>query len=422
MRKGVILGIPLVFFSCLKNKPVEEVFQEGESSSIIALDPSFNGVGYVTHHPSGSMDGSAYGRAITIDSSGRILVAGELAGYYTTYIFVWRFSSNGVLDTSFNGTGYVSFTGPLGVTSACAISVDSQGRIVVAGHYEGKHIFLVRYYANGTLDTSFNGTGYVIFPAGFGSGVLLGGCSMVIDSNGRIVVAGYGDGVSSYDMYLIRYHSNGTLDTSFNGTGYVTFDDNGGTEGPLDMILDSQGRILITGVGSGNMYIWRYLPNGTLDTSFNGKGYVTFNGGVGYSIALDSQERILVTGTVNGTMYTWRYLPDGTLDTSFGGKGYVTFDDTGYEVGYGIAVDSKGKLFVTGRIKDGVDTSMILLRYRSDGTMESYFIFDSEGSAKGSDLTIDATGKVLVTGGLVVCLDLVCWNGRRDMAIWRFNN
>ena len=69
---------------------------------------------------------------------------------------------------------------------------------------------------------------------------------------------------------------------------------------------------------------------GILDTSFNGKGFAIHNGAAGSNlndaaaaVVIDSSGRILITGySNNGTkdaMVIWRYNPDGSLDTSFGG-------------------------------------------------------------------------------------------------------
>ena len=206
-----------------------------------------------------------------------------------------------------------------------SIVIDSYGRILVTGWSWGSSNYdmvIWRYNSNGTLDTSFNSIGYVTHNNAAGGNDA--GRSIAIDSYGRILVDGYSDNGSNYDMAIWRYNSNGTLDTSFNGTGYATHNNaaggNGGDSGS-SITIDSYGRILVAGNSSNgsnyDMAIWRYNSNGTLDTSFNSAGYIIHNSAAGgngddqgHSITIDSYSRILVAGySYNGSnddMAIWR--------------------------------------------------------------------------------------------------------------------
>ena len=95
---------------------------------------------------------------------------------------------------------------------------------MVAGYgYNGANndFALVRYNANGTLDTSFGGgDGKVTTPVGTSYDE---GYSVALQPDGKIVVAGYSDNGANYDFALARYNSDGWLDTSFGGgDGMVT--------------------------------------------------------------------------------------------------------------------------------------------------------------------------------------------------------
>jgi uncharacterized delta-60 repeat protein len=131
---------------------------------------------------------------------------------------VVRYNTDGTLDTTFSGNGYVrtDFTGD--DDRAYAVAVQTDGKIVVAGQTSNinnpgspadKDFGLVRYNSDGSLDTSFSGDGKAV--TGFGADEEAH--ALVIQPNGKLVAAGY------YSVALARYNSNGTLDTSFSGNG-----------------------------------------------------------------------------------------------------------------------------------------------------------------------------------------------------------
>ena len=96
------------------------------------------------------------------------------------------------------------------------------------------------------------------------------------------------------------------------------------------------------------MTVWRFNPDGTPDTMFSSVGHARYSlsprgrDGSAASVALDASGRIVITGNglkpdPNGDnldMVTWRLNPDGTLDTSFNGFGYLVRDGTGEDGGW----------------------------------------------------------------------------------------
>ena len=129
-----------------------------------------------------------------------------------------RLNTNGSPDSSFDGDGKI--TTALGTSTASltevinAIAIQSDGKIVVAGHaLVGYPQFaLARYNPDGSLDASFDGDGKVITMVG--SGRIN---AMVIQSDGKIVVGGGGSAFA-----LARYNTDGSLDLSFDSDGKVT--------------------------------------------------------------------------------------------------------------------------------------------------------------------------------------------------------
>jgi uncharacterized delta-60 repeat protein len=106
-----------------------------------------------------------------------------------------------------------------------SVAVQSDGKLVVAGYsYNGTNydFAVVRYNANGSLDTTFVGDGRLTTAIGSFHDL---GQSVVVQADGKIIVAGYGDfGFGAEDFELVRYNANGTLDTTFDGDGKVKTD------------------------------------------------------------------------------------------------------------------------------------------------------------------------------------------------------
>ncbi len=281
---------------------------------------------------------------------------------------------------------------PLGIlrdTEGYSVAIDSNGRIVVTGYTNffgdqagSPGMFITRYLANGSLDTTFNSpNGYVIKQ--YTSGKTTQGVSVAIDSIGRIVVTGFTtDNTDTQSMFITRYLANGTLDTSFANGGVIIKQYTTGKDTNVNQLaIDSNDRVVVTGYTTDNtntdsMFITRYLDNGSLDTSFAGgviiKRYTTGSETTGNSVAIDSIGRIVVTGgTIDPyIMFITRYLDNGSLDTSFAGgvvfKRYTTGSET---TGQSLAIDSSDRIVVTGGTTDNTNTvSMFITRYFGGNT------------------------------------------------------
>jgi uncharacterized delta-60 repeat protein len=288
-------------------------------------DNSFDVNGKVSFPVDPADESDAYGGSIAIDGQGRVLVAGlnsqYVSGSSTNFYHAgfWRYDSHGNLDQFYFDNGY----------DGTSIAVDSHGNILVAGRIGNQNgyddVAVWRYKSDGSLDTTFGTNGVAVYDSGNYDHVE----SMVIDSQGGILVTGYIPSAGN-DMFVCRFDSSGTLDASF-GTGGVRIYDYAGKEDwGKSITTDSQGRILVTGfVDNGTstsyeMAIWRYSSSGSPDTTFgaNGNGVVLYDGGVGHdignAITIDSQGRVLVAGYLiegiknvyeNHYIAVWRYLP-----------------------------------------------------------------------------------------------------------------
>lgn len=290
-------------------------------------DASFGTAGKVTSDV--GLFGVANAVALQVDR--RIVVAGTTApGGYCCQIAVARYNPDGSLDTGFDGDGKLTtYVG--GITSAYGVAVDADGRIVVIGSTYNpigpSGVLVVRYNANGSLDTGFGVGGKVITDLGGSSST---GEAVALRSDGMIIVAGAG-GPSS-DFAVLRYTASGALDPTFGSAG-VVLTDFGGFDAAHDVALDSVGRIVAAGRGHERFAVARYSADGAPDLSFGIAGKVTTqfyaeNIEEARAVAIQADGKIIAGGAAfhnySRDFAIARYMPDGTLDPSFGVAGEVT--------------------------------------------------------------------------------------------------
>jgi uncharacterized delta-60 repeat protein len=219
---------------------------------------------------------------------------------------------SGDLDTSFGGDGRVTTSFGSGrVDTATALTLQPDGKIVAAGVSlaSGTTPFaLARYLPNCILDPSFGGDGRVL--TDFGSSSSDGASALALQSDGKIVVAGYScvSCINDFAFALARYLPNSSLDATFSGDGRVLTDFGSGSDDyAFALALQPNGKIVVAGRSGGSgghdFALARYLPNGTLDTSFSGDAKVVtaFSGDSTdtiYALAIQPHDgRLVVAGT-----------------------------------------------------------------------------------------------------------------------------
>jgi uncharacterized delta-60 repeat protein len=353
-----------------------------------SLDTSFNSNGKVT---TAIGTGTCKGEGVTLQEDGKIVVVGHSFNAESQSCFaVIRYGTDGSLDTSFGDSGKTT-TAVAKQSNADSVAMQSDGKIVVAGNAfidrNNNDFGIGRYNANGKLDSSFNQTGKAT--ADFGAHDL--GHSVAVHGDGRIVVAGYTSNESKKQCALACFKPNGSLDTSFNGTGKVTinFGGDGDAEGQ-GVAAQSDGKTVVVGyatVGGVQQFaIARYNTDGALDTSFGGTGRVLTAVGISGSnatgVALQKDGKIVLAGyAVNnsGRIYDFaclRYNADGSLDQSFGDHGKVT-TDVGDGKASSLAVQDN-KIIVAGSAYDGDNNEFAVVRYNASGKLDTSF--NSAGS------------------------------------------
>lgn len=188
-----------------------------------ALDSTFNGSGYTTLLPAGSVSARAYG--IARQSDGKVVVVGSCTESGATTngpwdLFIARFNANGSVDTSFGGgNGYVTLDIDGNSTSTQELGRDlviqPDGKIVAVGTEflwnealdNPRSILVARFNADGTPDSTFGDGGYKLSIPSAGHSFTGLKQSVALQSNGNIIVAGADyDGTNSHPM-LMRFFS-----------------------------------------------------------------------------------------------------------------------------------------------------------------------------------------------------------------------
>ena len=326
-------------------------------------------------------------------------------------------------------------TTPVSASTNGAYDVVEQpdGKFVVSGYAAvgGNYDFAVaRYNADGSLDTSF-GTGGMVTTL-FGTSTDLG-ASVMLQADGKIVVAGYTANGADYDFAIARYNSDGSMDTSFGGDGTVTTSFGPNLDFGNDVLVQADGKIVLAGFaqigGNYDFAVARYNTDGSLDTGFGGDGMVTTAVGSGqdqgYSVAQQADGKLILAGSShNGSEYKFtvvRYNTDGSVDTGFGTSGIATAAGAGGDdYANDVAIQSDGKIVVSG-YNNSATNDFTVMRFNADGSLDSSF-GDSgwvitpvgAGDDRPSGMTLQDDGKILVSGRAQF--------SDYDFAVVRYNN
>ncbi|MGE0534861.1 MAG: hypothetical protein AB7O68_07790 [Pirellulales bacterium] len=359
--------------------------------------------------------------AVAIQADGKIVLAGE-----ANVFALARYNVDGTLDTSFDGDGKVQTAIGTAFSTISAMAIQADGRIVVAGSaFVGAHqsFAVARYNSDGSLDTSFDGDGKVTTQFGSSADTAT---SMAIQADGKIVVAGYSTSGANSDFAVVRYNSNGSLDTSFDGDGIVLTP---GTGLAYALAIQADGKILVGGEAGGDFALVRYNSDGSLDTSFDGDGKALTNLNSNSheqinAIAVQADGKIVAVGyahvSTQDNIAVVRYNSNGSLDTSFSDDGKI-IAPTGYSHSYAraVAIQANGKIlvagssfvaFVTGATTNSKPIATVL-RYNSNGSLDSSF--DDDGvvtttigySSDANALALQSDGKIVIAGGARVSGD-----------------
>lgn len=407
------------------------LFQFNSNAQAGSLDLTFDTDGKVSTPIGIDVD---YGRSVALQSDGKIVVAGYsaiTAGAYYKFT-VARYNSNGSLDNTFDTDGKLSTAFGTMNDEAYSVAIQTDGKIVVAGasvNGAGNYDFaLARYNSDGSLDNTFDSDGKVTTAIGTTNDYAY---SLVIQPDGKIVVAGVSLNGGNDDFAVARYNTNGSLDVTFDADGKLTTPIGVGADVGQAVAIQIDGKILVAGysrIGTNNDFaLVRYNTNGSLDNSFDTDGKVTTAIGVSsdeaFSLAIQQDGKIVVAGSSYiGTFNDFavaRYNTNGSLDNTFDVDGMVTSAiGASYDNAYSVVLQLDGKILVAGQ----ASADFAVARYNTNGSLDNTFDLDGKvltpinaSDDAGFAAVMQPDGKIIVAG--------FTQNGSNDdFAVVRYNN
>jgi uncharacterized delta-60 repeat protein len=456
---------------------------EGNSSSTLIQRTVI-----VRYNPNGSIDSTfgASGKVIIrsiipaeldLQPNGKIVFVGTSGEFPNNDFYVGRLNSDGSFDTTFNGTGVVIPDLRGTADNAYSVQIQPDGKIVVGGissrggSFSPNDHAVVRFNANGSLDTTFGNDGKVFTEIALGS-QYVSFSTLVIQPDGKIVTVGNiltynSSGESVIEEFLIvRYNSNGSLDTAFDGDGIVftQLALPGATRTDAyanSVVLQRDGKIVVVGTASKRnpdgvrlAAVVRYNADGSLDSSFGngGKALISFSpftGSGANDVAIQGDDKIVIAGFGgnNNEQYqaVARLNANGSLDTTFSGDGFnVIVSERRYSPAYATAIQPDGKILIGGSIGANVGSDFMLARFEASTcttncpTARREKVADFDGDGK-TDLSVFHNGTWFINPsgannpnsfyGVQFGLNADYLtpadfddDGKTDIAVWRVNS
>ena len=294
-------------------------------------DPTFDGDGRADQ----TFGGADFARAMALDANGRIVLAGYTNVSGNNDMAVVRLNPDGTPDMSFSGDGRQ--TVDFGFDDrAEAVAIAEDGSIFAAGSIDGgsPDFAVAKLEPDGDPDTTFDGDGQ----ASITFGAVDHARAIALDVNGRVVLAGYTNANGTNDMGIARFNADGTPDITFSGNALQTVTFAVGADQRAEaMLIQPNGRIVVAGSwdgGSSDYALARLEEDGDLDPTFDTDGMqnVTFGGAdFAHGLAFSALGRLVVTGHTDqgptpSNFGVVQLLPNGSLDNGFSGDGLQTVD------------------------------------------------------------------------------------------------
>lgn len=314
---------------------------------ILASVAMSNQIVITKYLPNGAMDNSfgMQGRAfirvppyliplyptISTDSQGGIIVISTMTAQLggATDFYIARFHANGTPDSQFGNGSFVIVNFGSGASFLNALEVLEDDKMLLAGTFfpdtGGKRPGIVRLLPDGSPDSTFGDSGLALgppFPAS--------DCSaMLVQPDGKIVLAGTRSNTPDTPVYVFRFLANGSIDDAFGSDGVAEVYPPDGWPEPHCLLSQSDGKIVLGGNTNGVALLTRLHSDGNLDANFGNSGFFqppSLTGAV-QQVYQDDTGTLLMSGTrytsAGFRIYLARATADGEADTSFGNGGFV---------------------------------------------------------------------------------------------------
>jgi len=285
---------------------------------------------------------------------------------------------------------------------------------------------------SGYLDLSYSEDG--IFTADLGGNGFDIVYNSTLQTDGKLLLTG----ISNGDFAIMRLMPDGTPDPLFGNDGLSLVDYAGNSDRSHAVVVQPDGRIVIAGEtqinNQGDFAILRILPDGTPDSTFGIHGWAVTDLGTQYEfpncVALQDDGKIIAAGKKVGTplsdMAMVRYHPDGRVDSLFGNDGIVETNIREEDEAFSIAIQPDGQIILAGFASISASGDFAVTRYNPDGTLDKFFgeggkvITDIDG-VNASDfikaMVLLPDGKILVVGNA----NNSYFDGQADVGMVRYD-
>ncbi len=336
--------------------------------------------------------------------------------FVTALIFVFQltFSQGGMLDDTFASGGKLYLDFGSYESEITSVITQPDKKIIAAGvfhnHGTNQKYFIVRYNVDGSVNSTFGVEGMVVNP--FEERPRIN--SLLLQPDGKILAMGtiYSDGAEYSKSFLVRYNPNGTLDENFGSQGFIINDAsviNAFSVQSDGGIIVATDRIPFT---LNQCKLIRYKSDGSIDSNFGVDGTV--------DTAIDSQSvsvkaivvlpdgKILVGGAFgdnqNRNVAVLRYENDGAIDPTFGAEGAKIIDLEPVDEVTAMKVQTNGNI-VLSLSSYHIDEGMYVFNHQLACLMAEgdYDLnFGNNGIAKllapCAAMELQANGKIIVAG------------------------
>jgi uncharacterized delta-60 repeat protein len=303
-------------------------------------------------------DATSEGRAAGVDQAGNPVAAGMIRGPSGDEFLLARYDGDYSPQIARTKIGATSQANAMAVTAAPDGSAFYLAGWYRPGSGDPKNVAVAKFRNDLTLDPTFNGDGVAQLNLSSGDDEAT---AVTVQPDGKIVIAGWAtDATGARQFAVSRFRPDGTMDSTFSETGTARFT----FEGPsyATSVGLYKGHVIAAGsaliAGHSQMAVARFTANGTPDTAFDTDGGTTFEvgetGTLAQATAVQSDGRILLVGSAkpeggNADFALARLLRDGAPDPSFGSGGALTIPiGTSLDGARAIAVQPDGKAVVAG--------------------------------------------------------------------------
>lgn len=297
-----------------------------------------------------------------------------LSGKVSQNKFVTRITTQGKIDSTFgtNGTTSINYGTPV-VDITNSFALDKMGNCYLGARTVNLSTSITQITitklvnSTGLVDNSFGTLGKASFS--LPTGAISSFSDITIDTSQHIIAACCGSNTGNNVVLLVNFNNNGTLNTSFNSTGYkeYTFPSADNFQVATNKLETDGNKIIVVGDylvgGNPRLFVMKVKHTGSYDSTFATNGILHYSNGTYHCKAnencLTVDSSILIGGAVgygiNSDIALLKINKNGTIDSSFAQNGmFLNRMGTRWETNtaYCLSQYDDGRIFLGGRSTD----------------------------------------------------------------------